>query len=253
MPNHYHLLVESVHGNLSQAMKMIGQEFTQGKNRPAGKDGPTFKGRFVSKPVFDDAHWFHLPFYIHLNPVEARLVMKPSKWDWSSRQCFSRKDGKNSFPFVDNANELAKYGQTTGYRTLERKIVCGERREPTKFDTVLFGRGARYSPVVLPDDNDNDARSRDLSKALQEVIVVTGCTKISLTKTIMGPQGNLPRALAVWWLAYGYHATNVEISKVLKMSDSAAAKTLARFKGKGPRYQNPQLWNWVDQLKINGK
>ncbi|MBN2718317.1 MAG: hypothetical protein JXX14_20905 [Deltaproteobacteria bacterium] len=95
--------------------------------------------------------------------------------------------------------------------------------------------------------------TKNFSKALLEVTDVTACTKVSLTTTSMGPQGNLPRALAVWWLCYGYRASNVEISKVLKMSESAVAKTLARFKGKGSRYQTQQIWDWVDQLKSKGK
>ena len=40
MPNHYHLLVRSVRGNLSRAMRHVGACFTQDLNRLHVWDGP---------------------------------------------------------------------------------------------------------------------------------------------------------------------------------------------------------------------
>ena len=104
--------------------------------------------------------------------------------------------------------------------------------------------------MVIPNEQ---LGAKDPRNAIKDVTALTGCTQRSLRITTMGPGGNLPRALAVWWLAYGYQVTNVEIAELLKMSDTAVAKTLARFKGKGPRYQSDQLWEWVNALKSSGK
>lgn len=46
MPNHYHLLVRSVHGNLSPAMRHLNANYTQKANRVHRWDGPLFRGRF---------------------------------------------------------------------------------------------------------------------------------------------------------------------------------------------------------------
>ena len=44
MPNHYHLLVESVYGNLSRAMSHLNGRFTQLANSERRKDGSVFRG-----------------------------------------------------------------------------------------------------------------------------------------------------------------------------------------------------------------
>lgn len=247
MPNHYHLLVESREGNLSSAMKLVGQEFTQKKNGIPGRDGPLFKGRFTSRLVTDPEHWFHLPFYLHLNPVKAHLVLKPGQWEWSSRNNYARKNRINDYPFLDCAEELSYFGGQDGYRALERGIMTGRRQQPEGLDTVLFGSRAKRPAgnVVRP-----EADRRDPVDALNDVVQITGCTLSSLQQTIRGAGGNLPRALAVWWLAYGYHRQNVEIAAILGMTQTAVAKTLAKFKGQDRRYQNEQLWEWLNILKL---
>ena len=84
MPNHFHLMVESVYGNLSDAMKLLSARHVQEMNRRPGWDGSLFRGRFHSKVVYEDAHWQHLLAYVHLNPVEARLAMTPTQYQWTS-------------------------------------------------------------------------------------------------------------------------------------------------------------------------
>jgi len=49
MPNHYHLLVRSMVGNLSRAMRHLNGVYTQRINSAHGWDGPVFRGRFHSK------------------------------------------------------------------------------------------------------------------------------------------------------------------------------------------------------------
>lgn len=51
MGNHYHLLVRTLLGNLSQAMQQLGSMFTNRLNRFEKLDRPLFRGRFKSKIV----------------------------------------------------------------------------------------------------------------------------------------------------------------------------------------------------------
>ena len=44
MPNHYHLMLESVRGDLPRAMRHLGGEFTRCLNRRHRWDGPLFRG-----------------------------------------------------------------------------------------------------------------------------------------------------------------------------------------------------------------
>ena len=88
LPNHYHLLLHTPQAGLSLVMQRLSSRFTQAVNRLRERDGPLFKGRFRSVPIKDDAHLVRVSQYIHLNPVEARLVLAPEAWSWSSAPAY---------------------------------------------------------------------------------------------------------------------------------------------------------------------
>jgi REP element-mobilizing transposase RayT len=88
LDTHFHLLLMSESGRLSDAMRFLGGRFTQRINYRDGRDGPIFRGRFTSVSVESDAQLVQASRYIHRNPVEAGLVAKPWHWPWSSAQAY---------------------------------------------------------------------------------------------------------------------------------------------------------------------
>lgn len=84
MPNHYHLVVETVEGNLSKGMQQLNGVYTQGSNRRHGRIGHLFQGRFKGILVDKDRYLLELSRYVALNPVRAGLVESPEQWPWSS-------------------------------------------------------------------------------------------------------------------------------------------------------------------------
>lgn len=74
MSNHYHLLIKTPCPNLWRAMRHINGVYTQRYNRLHSKDGVLFRGRYKAIVVDSDAYLLHLSKYIHLNPLEARIV-----------------------------------------------------------------------------------------------------------------------------------------------------------------------------------
>ncbi len=46
MTNHYHLLIETVEGNLSKGMRQLNGVYTQASNRRHNRFGHLFQGRF---------------------------------------------------------------------------------------------------------------------------------------------------------------------------------------------------------------
>lgn len=77
MTTHYHMLVRSPKGQLSEAMRRIQNEYVRYFNRTRGRDGPLFRGRFLSKPVLSIFYRFVLVRYIDENPVNAGLAATP--------------------------------------------------------------------------------------------------------------------------------------------------------------------------------
>jgi putative transposase len=74
MTNHYHLLVETPHPNLSQAIKWVNVSYAAYFNRKRRRAGHLFQGRFKSILVDADEYLKHLSRYIHLNPLRANMV-----------------------------------------------------------------------------------------------------------------------------------------------------------------------------------
>lgn len=94
MPNHYHLLVETPFGNLSDAMKHLDSVYTQRFNKIHGRDGPLFRGRFKSILVQEERYFLELVRYIHLNGVRAGLVRRPGDDVTTSHHCYLRRNAR---------------------------------------------------------------------------------------------------------------------------------------------------------------
>ncbi len=84
MTNHYHLVIETVEGNLSQGMRQLNGVYTQASNRRHNRAGHLFQGRFKGILVDKDAYLLELSRYVVLNPVRAGMVDTPAQWRWSS-------------------------------------------------------------------------------------------------------------------------------------------------------------------------
>ena len=249
MGNHYHLLLESVRGNLSAAMKMISQEYTQFVNQSPGWEGPVFRGRFKSKLVIDDGHWHHLPMYMHLNPVRARMVTHASQYTWSSQTAYS---GETIPPaWLDTGDVMDGYGGPAGYNELLEEVVQGRQPAPEEFSQVLFERTGRaqnfkFQPV-------KPEAFRTPTAAIDEVAELVGVSVRELKQPVRGRGGNPARALALWWLVFGAELGSGAAGRHLGMSPNAASKTLAKWKQQGPGFKSEQLWIWRQELENRKK
>lgn len=84
MSNHYHLILHTPRGNISQSIKYLNAKFAAYVNKNIKRDGPLFKGRFKAILVGEDDYLIRLSKYIHLNPLEAKMTCTPSSYKWSS-------------------------------------------------------------------------------------------------------------------------------------------------------------------------
>lgn len=84
MTNHYHFLVETVEGNLSEGMRQLNGIFSQRFNQRHNLTGHVFQGRYHAVLVQKEAHLLELARYIVLNPVRAGMVGSLEAWHWSS-------------------------------------------------------------------------------------------------------------------------------------------------------------------------
>lgn len=84
MTNHYHLLVETIDGNLSKGMRQLNGVYTQHFNHRHSQIGHLFQGRYKAILVQKDSYLLELSRYVVLNPIRARMVKNLDQWTWSS-------------------------------------------------------------------------------------------------------------------------------------------------------------------------
>ena len=98
MGNHYHLLIETPRGNLSQFMQQLNTSYTMFYNVRHDRVGHVFSGRYKAKVVSGDEYLLALTRYIHLNPVKIAGMTSKSlaekkedlrQYRWSSYQGYA--------------------------------------------------------------------------------------------------------------------------------------------------------------------
>ena len=101
MDNHYHLLIETPSGNLSQIMRHINGAYTTYYNIKRKRAGHLFQGRYKSILVETDEYADALSRYIHLNPVKAKMVDSPGAYEWSSYKYYIGKKNPPEWLYRD--------------------------------------------------------------------------------------------------------------------------------------------------------
>lgn len=85
MDNHYHLIIETLDGNLSKGMRQLNGVYTQASNRRYGRSGHLFQGRYKAILVDKERYLLELSRYVVLNPLRAKgMVKRLEDWSWSS-------------------------------------------------------------------------------------------------------------------------------------------------------------------------
>ena len=73
MANHYHLLVQTPHANLSRAMQWLNVSYGVWFNHRRARVGSVFQGRYKAVPIDGEGSWALLASeYLHLNPVRVK-------------------------------------------------------------------------------------------------------------------------------------------------------------------------------------
>ena len=84
MGNHFHIMLETVEGNLAQGMRQLNGLYSQEFNRRHKLVGHVLQGRYKAVLVQKEAYLLELSRYVVLNPVRAAMVSMPEEWRWSS-------------------------------------------------------------------------------------------------------------------------------------------------------------------------
>jgi putative transposase len=111
MPNHVHLVLETLRPNLALGMRRLNSTYAQAFNQRRDRVGHVFQGRYKAILIEKEAHLLEVCRYVVLNPVRGGLCAAPADWRSSSYQATVGE--ADPPPFLSIAWILAQFGTRT--------------------------------------------------------------------------------------------------------------------------------------------
>ncbi len=132
MPNHYHLFLNTkVDNGIPRFMQKVNMGYSKYFNQKYKRKGTLFEGRYKSILVKQESHFYHLPYYIHLNPLDLKFP------EWRVGEL---KNYKDAIKFLEN------------YRWASHLEYIGKKNFPSvtnrEFLTEVFGGEKEYNKSV---------------------------------------------------------------------------------------------------------
>ncbi|MBI5042609.1 MAG: transposase [Nitrospirae bacterium] len=231
MSNHYHLLLETPEGNLSQIMRHINGAYTTYFNIKRQRSGHLFQGRYKAIIIDADEYAGELSRYIHLNPVRVGIVKRPGAYRWSSYQYYNGKKPPEWLK-VDFILSYFSRGRSIAqekYREFVNALVDVEYDNPLK-DTIastILG-GINFVKEISDKHLTNKKVDRNLP-ALRELRRASIAEIIKEVNSIFRGDSVLSRKAAIY-LCHRYSGRTLkEIGDYFNIGESAVSQTSCRF------------------------
>lgn len=242
MGNHYHLLIETPHANLSKAMHHINSSYTAYLNRKRKRVGHLFQGRYKAIVIDKDTYLVELSRYIHLNPVRAGIVQKPQEYPYSSYRAYISKDRDDIITQDLILGMISKQAREAKkkYGTYVESAIGREVENPLKNvygGMILGSRGfikdilKKIKREVFEKGEISHRRSLRSQYGVEEILrVVSRQFKISPDEIVSRRVPGLKK-VAIYLMKRHTGATNQEIGVQMDgLSNTAVAKIYQRFK-----------------------
>lgn len=151
MLTHFHLLLRSVTGELPKAMQRLQMLYSRWFNRSRRRDGPLFRGRYLSRHVDTLSYRRQVVTYIHDNAVAAGLVAHPVDDEWSSARHYANDKKRPRWlatAWVDD--EMKRRG--TGKTKLEKLESAFASRVDPEFRAFVEQQLSQRPILVVDED-----------------------------------------------------------------------------------------------------
>ena len=264
MPNHIHLLLRTGLMPIATVMRRLLTGYAVSFNRKYRRHGHLFQNRYKSILCQEDPYLKELVRYIHLNPLRAELVpdMKVlNTYPWCGHSVIM---GKTKQEWQNAEYVLGLFGKTiTGarknYRSfIQKGVSAGKRSELTggglirslggwqqvkamrraairsKGDERILGE-SEFVEHVLKEAKDRLERhyalatyGYDFDRVVERVAEVLDIDFRAVLRRDKQPQTVKARGLLCFWANRELGMSMVEISRRLKISQSAVSRAARR-------------------------
>lgn len=241
MDTHYHMLVETPQGNLSQAMHYLNASYGNWFRHKYDLVGSVFQGRYKAILVEKDEYLKVLSAYIHLNPVRAGIADKPSLYEYSS-YCFYSQNLKQSL-FLRTDDLL---GMFNGNRSEYRRFVASYTKYGNEIDPEeIYGKNAllgsegflrnvfkkiKNNRGKINEREQPDVHDMSLVNAddIMEIMLVE--MRIDEDAIWKRQRGNVYRKLLIYGLWHHTANSLKQIGEIMKMDYAAVSAMVRIFK-----------------------
>lgn len=234
--NHYHLLLQTPRGNLSEILRHINGAYTTYFNVKRDRSGHLLQGRYKAILVEADEYAKELSRYIHLNPARVGAVKKPHEYPWSSYRDYI---GERESPeWLKRDFILGMFGKKlstaqTRYRQFVQAIIGRKQESPLRkalFSTILGSE--EFVRTVTAKLSGQKKADRDLP-AIRKLWAQVAIEDIeNEARLAFSKQANTQRKVSVH-LCHRYTGRTLrEIGTYFGLSDSGVTQASRRLEDK---------------------
>jgi len=251
MSNHYHLLLETPAGNLSQIMRHINGAYTTYFNIKRKRSGHLFQGRYKAILVEFDEYAMELSRYIHLNPVRAGMVTRPEEYRWSSYRNYI---GLSSAPTWLKLEAILDYfgrktkEATKKYRSFVEDLLGKEYDNPFRntFGAAVLGT-AEFREMVTT----NHLSGKEVDRAVPGIRQFKTSPEpeeiVNAVAAVMGEKEKMARQVGMY-LCHKYSGKKLrEIGDLFGVGETAIAEARRLLSRRLEKDQ--QLYGEVEKVK----
>lgn len=233
MSNHFHLLLETPSGNISQIMSHIIGAYTTYFNIKRKRAGHLFQGRYKAILVEADEYAVELSRYIHLNPVKAGIAVEPGEYQWSSYRSYI---GEALLPeWLKTSYILSCFGKK---EPTARKNYCDfvEKLDVEKYESPLnnaIGGSILGSPGFIEEITETHLKGREEDKGIPALRHFSGKPSlediINAAKEAIRDNEKLARQAGIY-LCHKYSGAALkEIANKFDVGETAIGEASKRF------------------------
>jgi len=118
MSNHFHLLLEVDRFPTARILQSLLTGYVRRFNKVHRRRGHLFEGRYKAIVCERDSYLLELVRYIHLNPVRAAIVKRPSDWQWSGHREYLEKEKRG---LIDSGAVMGELRTAARYEAFIRE------------------------------------------------------------------------------------------------------------------------------------
>lgn len=218
MPNHFHLLIETIQEPLSKIIQKFLTQYAIYFNHQHDRSGHVFQGRYKALICEKEEYLFKLIQYIHVNPFRAGITKDLNNYVWSSHSIYMRKNKNKHLSLEGAFRRMGCRSLTEGYKVY-RNLISEYVNKKHAVDFTL-----------KPDKKDLLFKEFTLSEILDKIHMQTKISKDVILSESQSPKINQIRKKFAYAAQNDYGYTLKEIANFINKDKSVVSRYIKDIK-----------------------